>query len=134
MSFETKNIYSQGNGVRYSYHPQKKFSFKGGHDKELLKKRILGGTLAIGLIFAFWLTKNVLQDLPDISSINDMVFSEATDIQDKNGKSLYKLYEQNREYVPFSGISTNMINAIVAVEDQRYWDHNGLDAMGILRA
>jgi membrane carboxypeptidase/penicillin-binding protein len=27
-----------------------------------------------------------------------------------------------------------MINAIIAVEDQRYWDHNGLDTMGILRA
>lgn len=137
MSFETKNIYSKGNGVRYSYTPKKKFSqftLKWDYDKELLKKRILGGTLAFGLIFAFWLTKNVLQDLPDISSINSMVFSEATDIQDRNWKSLYKLYEQNREYVVFSGISKNMINAIVAVEDQRYRDHNGLDPLGILRA
>ena len=63
-----------------------------------------------------------------------MVFSQATDIQDRNGKSLYKLYEQNREYVQFSGISQNMINGIIAMEDQRYWDHNGLDPMGILRA
>ncbi len=136
MSFETRKIYPQGSGVRYSYQPQKtkiSFSFK-GQDKEKLKKRVLGIGAAILLIFAFWLTKNVVQDLPDVSSINSMVFSEATVIQDRNGKTLYKLFEQNREYVQFSGISQNMINGIISIEDQRYWDHNGLDPMGILRA
>lgn len=139
MNFDTRKIYPQGNGVRYSYHPKKsKFSFSldsfKGQDKEKLKKRILGIGTAVLLIFAFWLTKNVVSWLPDVSSINNMVFSEATVIQDRNGKTLYRLFEQNREYVPFSGISQNMINGIVAIEDQRYWDHNGLDPMGILRA
>jgi membrane carboxypeptidase/penicillin-binding protein len=81
------------------------------------------------VVGAFWFTKNVLQDLPDVSSIKNMIFSEATTIEDKNGTVLYKLYEENREYVPFSGISTDMINAIVAMEDQRYREHNGLDPM-----
>jgi membrane peptidoglycan carboxypeptidase len=76
------------------------------------------------LIFSFWFTKNVVLALPDISQINDMIFSESTIIQDRNGKELYKLYEENREYVPFSGISKNMINALVAMEDQRYWEHS----------
>lgn len=136
MNFDTRKIYPQGSGVRYSYTPQKSkysFSFK-GQDKEKLKKRILGIGTAILLIFAFWLTKNVVSWLPDVSSINDMVFSEATVIEDRNGKVLYRLFEENREYVPFSGISQNMINGIIAIEDQRYWDHDGLDPMGILRA
>lgn len=95
-----------------------------------------GGLILWGilLIFVFWFTKNVVQGLPDISDINDMVFSESTIIQDRNGEELYKLYEENREYVPFSGISQNMINAIVAMEDQRYREHSGLDPMGIIRA
>lgn len=63
-----------------------------------------------------------------------MVFSEATIIQDRNGETLYKLYDENREYVDYTGISLNMVNAIVAIEDQRYREHNGLDAMGMLRA
>jgi len=88
----------------------------------------------IFLIFVFWFTKNVIQWLPDISEVNNMIFSEATVIQDRNGKELYKLFEENREYVPLSGISQNMINAIVAMEDQRYWEHSGLDPMWILRA
>ena len=63
-----------------------------------------------------------------------MVFAEATLIQDRNGETLYSLYDENREYVDYTGISLNMINAIVAIEDQRYREHNGLDAMGMLRA
>lgn len=63
-----------------------------------------------------------------------MVFSEATLIQDRNGETLYSLYDENREYVDYTWISLNMINAIVAIEDQRYREHNGLDAMGMFRA
>ncbi len=63
-----------------------------------------------------------------------MVFKEATLIEDRNGEVLYRLFDENREYVPYSWISQNMINAIVALEDQRYREHNGLDAMGMFRA
>lgn len=63
-----------------------------------------------------------------------MVFSQATVITDRNGVELYKLFEQNRQYVPYEAISPTMINAIIAMEDQRYWDHSGLDAVGIFRA
>lgn len=116
-----------------------RFSSKGyssrSHKLPKNRKQILW--LIVGwifLIFIFWFTKNVVLGLPDISEVNNMIFSEATIIQDRNWKELYKLYEENREYVPFSGISQNMINAIVAMEDQRYWEHSGLDPMGILRA
>lgn len=102
--------------------------------KKQRKKIVLLILGAIILIWVFWFSKNVIQGLPDVSQINNMVFSEATIIEDRNGKELYKLYEENREYVPFSWISENMINALVAMEDQRYWEHNWLDPMGILRA
>ena len=63
-----------------------------------------------------------------------MVFAEATIITDRNDKELYKLFDQNRSYIAYDQISPMMINAIIATEDQRYWEHNGLDAMGIIRA
>lgn len=63
-----------------------------------------------------------------------MVFAEATLIQDRNWETLYSLYDENREYVDYTWISLNMINAIVAIEDQRYREHKWLDAMGMLRA
>jgi penicillin-binding protein 1A len=76
----------------------------------------------------------VMNGLPDISKIKDMVFSQATIIADRNGKELYKLFRENRQYIDLSGVNKNMINAIVAVEDQRYREHSGLDPIGMLRA
>lgn len=80
------------------------------------------------------MNNNVYKKLPDVSELKDISFSQSTIITDRNGKELYRLFDENREYVPFSEINTNMINAIVAVEDQRYWEHNGLDTFGIIRA
>jgi penicillin-binding protein 1A len=81
-----------------------------------------------------WIWATVYKDLPDVATIKDMVFAQATVITDRNGKELYKLFEQNRQYVPYEAISETMINAIIAMEDQRYWEHSWLDAVGILRA
>jgi membrane carboxypeptidase/penicillin-binding protein len=76
----------------------------------------------IGVV-AVWMEINVFKNLPDVSQVKDMVFSQATIIQDKNGIELYKLFDENREYVEIDKISDNMINAIVAMEDQNYWEH-----------
>ena len=76
----------------------------------------------IGVV-AVWMEINVFKNLPDVSQVKDMVFSQATIIQDKNGVELYKLFDENREYVEIDKISDDMINAIVAMEDQNYWEH-----------
>ena len=76
----------------------------------------------------------ITSNLPDISQIKDMSFSQATVITDRNDQVLYKLFAENRQYVEYSGISQNMINAIVAVEDQRYREHDWLDRRWIIRA
>ena len=85
-------------------------------------------------VVAVWMEINVFKNLPDVSQVKDMVFSQATVIQDKNGVELYKLFDENREYVEIDKISDHMINAIVAIEDQNYWEHEWLDPWGIFRA
>lgn len=81
-----------------------------------------------------WLKLNVFKDLPDVSQVKDMVFSQATIITDRNGVELYKLFDENREYVEIDQISDYMTDAIVAIEDQHYWEHEWLDPWGIFRA
>ena len=85
-------------------------------------------------VIAVWLEINVFKNLPDVSQVKDMVFSQATIITDRNGVELYKLFDENREYVEIDKISDHMINAIVAMEDQNYWEHEWLDPWGIFRA
>ena len=85
-------------------------------------------------VAAVWMEINVFKNLPDVSQVKDMVFSQATVITDKNWVELYKLFDENREYVEIDKISDYMINAIVAMEDQNYWEHEWLDPWGIFRA
>jgi hypothetical protein len=40
--------------------------------------------------------------LPDVSQVRDISFSQATVITDRNGKELYRLFSENREYVDYS--------------------------------
>lgn len=101
-------------------------------------KTVLTGIIGVGVIcvtYGAWrFHKNVLSELPDVSKIQSMVFSQANVITDRNGKVLYRLFEENRKYVKIDKISNNMINAIVAIEDQRYREHGWLDPIGIIRA
>lgn len=78
--------------------------------------------------------RNVVRDLPDIADIENADFSQTTVITDRNGVDLYKLYEENRDYIPYTDISENFVNAIVATEDQRFRDNPWVDWKGIIRA
>ena len=51
-----------------------------------------------------------------------------------DGSEITKFYAENRIVVPLSSISVNMQNAIVAVEDQRFYQHQGVDPTGMVRA
>lgn len=104
---------------------------------EAKKKILLIAWWAIGLFLVIILTRfyvNIIAQLPDISKIENIVFSQSTNIVDRNGKLLYKLYQENRDYVTLDKISPKMINAIIAVEDKDFWTNKGVDYMGMARA
>ncbi len=122
-------------GHYYTNNQSSKFSFlpKWENKKNIFKIwfLVVGLLVIVGLVR---FVKNVLRWLPDINKIKDMNFSQATIIQDRKWNELYKLFEENREYIWYDKISQNMVNAIIAIEDQRYRQHNWLDPMWILRA
>lgn len=75
-----------------------------------------------------------LKGLPDYRSPEAFQVAQPTKIYSADGVLLAKLYLQNREVVPMSQISTSLSNGIVAVEDERYFHHGGIDPLGIVRA
>lgn len=77
---------------------------------------------------------NILKELPAISKIEDINFSQASVIKDKNWTELYKIFEENRKYVWYEKISKNMINAIISVEDKNFWTNPWIDVNWIIRA
>ncbi len=75
-----------------------------------------------------------LKGLPDYQSPGAFDVAQPTKIYSADGKLLAKFYLQNREVVPMSQIATSLSNGVVAVEDERFFEHGGVDPIGILRA
>ncbi|CCU79414.1 Multimodular transpeptidase-transglycosylase [Halanaerobium saccharolyticum subsp. saccharolyticum DSM 6643] len=74
----------------------------------------------------------IIQDTPDITDYKGS--SEATMIYDADGELLTKLFKENRVYVPLERMPEDLKNAIIAIEDTKFYVHHGIDLWGIGRA
>ncbi|MFI6510749.1 transglycosylase domain-containing protein [Streptosporangium sp. NPDC050855] len=101
---------------------------------------VLGGLLAalaaLPLVGTAGITVNrvsrTLTDLPDGPRENPL--PQRTVLLDRNGKRFAQFYTENRTVVPLERIAPVMRDAIVAIEDSRFYEHAGLDVKGTLRA
>lgn len=57
-----------------------------------------------------------------------------TYVYDVEGRVLARLYKENRDSVPLSAIPVHLRHAVLAVEDERFYTHHGIDFRGLLRA
>ena len=93
-------------------------------------------SLFLGASFSYGLFRGILDSAPDIHKIHVGPTSYATKIYDKKGNLMSTLVTEgsNRERVSYEELPKDMINAFVAIEDERFWRHNGIDFRSILRA
>jgi 1A family penicillin-binding protein len=68
----------------------------------------------------------------DLSQLEQM--ESASVILDRNGKIFGQIYVENRQTVPYEQLPPDLINAVVAVEDAKFYQHHGYDLLGIIRA
>src|SRR4051794_38164525 len=71
-------------------------------------------------------------DLP--GELKQPPLSQASKILDANGGLIATVYSRDRTVVPIDKMSPNILQAIVDIEDARYYEHGALDVKGILRA
>ena len=92
--------------------------------------------LVLGICAGFGMINGLIEDAPDISNISLRPSESATYIYDQNGNRIQKLTapSANRELVTLDRIPVHLQHAIVAVEDERFYTHNGIDIRGIIRA
>lgn len=68
-------------------------------------------------------------------NLADMEHMEAASIiYDREGKEMGKIFIQNRHPVPLDKVSPMMVKAVIAAEDNKFYSHDGVDYMGIIRA
>jgi len=68
----------------------------------------------------------------DLSKLEQM--ESASVILDRNGKIFGQIYVENRETIPYRELPQDLINAVVAAEDAKFYQHHGYAISGILRA
>lgn len=76
----------------------------------------------------------IILDLPDISSLKSYRPLESTMVYSSDGKILAELYIERRTFIPEYNIPPLVKQAFIAIEDQRFYSHPGIDFIGILRA
>ncbi len=80
--------------------------------------------------------RSIISSAPEMDSIQLIPQGYTTKIVDAQGNTIQTLVgkDANREYVTLDKIPENLQNAFIAIEDERFREHNGVDTKGILRA
>lgn len=68
----------------------------------------------------------------DLSQVSQM--ESASILYDRKGREFGKLFIQNRQPIPYERLPEMLVKAVIAAEDNRFYAHDGVDYMGILRA
>lgn len=89
---------------------------------------VVGTGIVGGVVAAY------MHDLPPLDILEDYEPSLVTTLYDDQGKPFATFYEQRRILVPLADIPQMLQEALIAVEDSRFYEHFGVDPVGILRA
>ena len=99
---------------------------------------LIGGLIAvlICIFMGFGIVKRIIDDAPEISLSSVQPTGFATRIYDSQGNLTETLVMSgaNREEVEFEELPEDLIDAFVAMEDRRFWEHDGIDLRSIARA
>lgn len=83
------------------------------------------------LIFLLW--NGYFLDVPSERQIQRYRLAEATEIYTADSVLLGKMYFENRKCIAFDEIPTNLVNCLIATEDSRFYEHSGVDLIGLAR-
>jgi penicillin-binding protein 1A len=98
--------------------------------KRLLIVGIFG--IIVGILWGvlFW----KVADLPSIESLETYRPFEASKVYSSDGTLMAEFYIERREFVPYYRIPEHVKEAFIAIEDERFYRHHGIDFIAILRA
>lgn len=99
---------------------------------KFLLKVSAAGILFLALLF-FSVYIGLLGKMPSTEELNRIRTPLATEVFSIDGKLLGRFYIENRSNVRYDEISPNVVNALIATEDARFYEHRGIDEIALLR-
>ena len=95
----------------------------------LLAAGVVALLMAVALALAM-----AFPNLPDVAGLADYRPKLPLRVYASNGELIGEFGEERRNLLPFNQIPPVMINAVLAIEDARFFEHNGVDYKGMMRA
>ena len=102
------------------------------------RRLFVAGLLAISVVLSgavasvAWLFTAVAAGLPDNDELRRVgVMSRSTTLYDSDDQPAFTIYKEQRIEIPLSKVSPNLVNALVAIEDQRFFEHGGIDVIRV---
>ncbi|TRX40510.1 penicillin-binding protein 1A [Flavobacterium restrictum] len=89
------------------------------------------GIVALFFLFASW---GLFGSMPSFEDLENPDSNLATEIISSDGVVIGKYFEKNRSQLKYSDLPKNLVEALVATEDARFYEHSGIDGRGTLRA
>ncbi|WP_396186573.1 penicillin-binding protein 1A [Flavobacterium sp.] len=89
------------------------------------------GGIMVFFLFASW---GLFGSMPSFEDLENPDSNLATEIISADGVILGKYFEKNRSQLKYSDLPKNLVQALVATEDERFYEHSGIDGRGTLRA
>ena len=101
-----------------------------------IKKRVLlysAAAITLIIITVTFYVIYLFQGLPSIQELENPRTAIASEVRSRDGVVLDRYFIENRTYVSIDDISPNAINALIATEDHRFFNHWGVDSQSLMR-
>ena len=99
-----------------------------------LVPKLIGTALVVGALLALGGYAYFSRDLPSVSTLRDYKPPQTTRVYDRHKKVIGEIFAERRTVIPMSKVPRHMVLSVLAAEDADFYEHEGLDYNGILRA
>ena len=94
---------------------------------------IFGGSVLFVILLFILISGGAFGEMPSFEDLENHKNHLATEVISSDNIVLGNFYQENRTPVTYKQISPNIINALVATEDERFYEHSGIDVRGLGR-
>lgn len=99
-----------------------------------LVPKLIGTALVMGALLALGGYAYFSRDLPSLSALRDYKPPQTTHVYDRHKNVIGEIFAERRTVIPMSKVPRHMVLSVLAAEDADFYEHEGLDYTGILRA
>ena len=93
----------------------------------------LWALILVVILFFIGINEGLLGEMPDLEAIQNPHTAISSTVWSADGEVLGSFFNENRIEVSYEELSLYLVKGLVATEDKRFYEHSGIDLMGLFR-